>query len=565
MLVFPEGRKGTEKLYKDRYQLRRFGRGGFVESAMRAAPDRPGRRRRRRGGDAGLRAARACAEPDRADLLPDHAPVRALRACSARRPACRRSSSPLPGAGPDGPWGGALGDGGARADVADDVRARSRPSWSTSSRIAARCGSDELQARPRHRRVDLLGRPGRPGARARSAARRGRRRRVAPAIRGCELDRTEFVRVATGHPLLRRLVRAAGSTPSSTPGWSSAAPGAAARRARGQRASGRCTSSPRAAGRTRRCARSSSSPRAHYYGCERDDPASSPRTCSARTRRATPLEADIVEADDAVQVFAARNPTSRSPRCASATGSVPDLETSHTRAAGRCPPSPGSSASTRATSSSTRTTSSARCARGRSTRCRGSTTWRRDGVLALSEVASLLGKPLRAGAAAVGYVAGARAALGLVGLRVPDEVRQQLRYGRGLDNRRLKAAGYRFALTSRETVQALRRGAAARAAARERGRAISLRARGRGVPALCRRARVARRRLTRQRTCSSSASHSPPLPLGRPYAETPDRSHPPSWRSSALASGGWRLRVRPRQARADRGGRGGQRRGRSAA
>jgi 1-acyl-sn-glycerol-3-phosphate acyltransferase len=36
VLVFPEGRKGPEKLFKDRYQLRRFGRGGFVESAMRA-------------------------------------------------------------------------------------------------------------------------------------------------------------------------------------------------------------------------------------------------------------------------------------------------------------------------------------------------------------------------------------------------------------------------------------------------------------------------------------------------------------------------------------------------
>ena len=35
VLVFPEGRKGTEKLYRDRYQLRRFGRGGFVEAAMR--------------------------------------------------------------------------------------------------------------------------------------------------------------------------------------------------------------------------------------------------------------------------------------------------------------------------------------------------------------------------------------------------------------------------------------------------------------------------------------------------------------------------------------------------
>src|SRR5204862_542329 len=37
MIAFPEGRKGTEKLYRDRYRLRRFGRGGFAEAAMRAA------------------------------------------------------------------------------------------------------------------------------------------------------------------------------------------------------------------------------------------------------------------------------------------------------------------------------------------------------------------------------------------------------------------------------------------------------------------------------------------------------------------------------------------------
>ncbi|HTX63170.1 MAG TPA: lysophospholipid acyltransferase family protein [Acidimicrobiales bacterium] len=35
-LVFPEGVKGPSKPYVDRYQLRRFGRGGFVEIAMRA-------------------------------------------------------------------------------------------------------------------------------------------------------------------------------------------------------------------------------------------------------------------------------------------------------------------------------------------------------------------------------------------------------------------------------------------------------------------------------------------------------------------------------------------------
>ncbi len=36
VLVFPEGTKGTGKLYRDRYKLNRFGRGGFVEIAMRA-------------------------------------------------------------------------------------------------------------------------------------------------------------------------------------------------------------------------------------------------------------------------------------------------------------------------------------------------------------------------------------------------------------------------------------------------------------------------------------------------------------------------------------------------
>jgi 1-acyl-sn-glycerol-3-phosphate acyltransferase len=35
-LVFPEGTKGTGKTYSERYQLRRFGRGGFVQIAMRA-------------------------------------------------------------------------------------------------------------------------------------------------------------------------------------------------------------------------------------------------------------------------------------------------------------------------------------------------------------------------------------------------------------------------------------------------------------------------------------------------------------------------------------------------
>lgn len=35
-LVFPEGQKGSRKVYWQRYRLRRFGRGGFVKTALRA-------------------------------------------------------------------------------------------------------------------------------------------------------------------------------------------------------------------------------------------------------------------------------------------------------------------------------------------------------------------------------------------------------------------------------------------------------------------------------------------------------------------------------------------------
>jgi UDP-glucose 4-epimerase len=77
-----------------------------------------------------------------------------------------------------------------------------------------------------------------------------------------------------------------------------------------------------------------------------------------------------------------------------------------------------------------------------------------DGVLALSEVAGLLGKPYLPLLPpwGTGLAAGA---LRRLGLRIPPEVLGQLRFGRGVDNRRLKATGFRFGYTSRETVLAL--------------------------------------------------------------------------------------------------------------
>ena len=71
VLVFPEGTKATGKLVRDRYQLRRFGRGGFVEIAMRAGvPDRADGDRRQRGGDADRLEERAARQAARSPLLP---------------------------------------------------------------------------------------------------------------------------------------------------------------------------------------------------------------------------------------------------------------------------------------------------------------------------------------------------------------------------------------------------------------------------------------------------------------------------------------------------------------
>jgi UDP-glucose 4-epimerase len=78
-----------------------------------------------------------------------------------------------------------------------------------------------------------------------------------------------------------------------------------------------------------------------------------------------------------------------------------------------------------------------------------------DGVLALSEIASLLGKPLLPVLPPWG-TGFAAAQLRRLGLRIPLETIHLMRSGRGLDNRRLKASGYVLRYTSREAVLKLR-------------------------------------------------------------------------------------------------------------
>ena len=74
-----------------------------------------------------------------------------------------------------------------------------------------------------------------------------------------------------------------------------------------------------------------------------------------------------------------------------------------------------------------------------------------DGVLALSEVAGVLGKPYAPVLSPWGTGIAAAVARRL-GVDIPPEALEQMRFGRGVDNRRYKAAGFKYMHTSRETV-----------------------------------------------------------------------------------------------------------------
>ncbi len=76
-------------------------------------------------------------------------------------------------------------------------------------------------------------------------------------------------------------------------------------------------------------------------------------------------------------------------------------------------------------------------------------------MLTLSEVASLLGKRALPVLPPWGTVLAA-GQLRRLGLQIPVELLRQLRFGRGLDNRRLKATGYAYRYTTREAVLKLR-------------------------------------------------------------------------------------------------------------
>jgi UDP-glucose 4-epimerase len=268
----------------------------------------------------------------------------------------------------------------------------------------------------------------------------------------CELHRTEYVRVGTHHALLRRIVHAAEIDTVVDTRLVVDSATAPPRVAHEQNVMGTMNILTACGGPKSPVKKVVFKSSAHYYGCERDDPSFFTETMRRPHEPSTRLESDIVEADDAVQGFAERNPDVTVTTLRFCNGLGPDLHTTHS-ALLSLPVVPGILGFDPRYQFIHEDDIVGALHHATTNDLPGIYNAAPDGVLALSEVASLLGKPYAPILPPWGANLAARA-INAIGIRIPDEVLQQLRYGRGLDNRALKQSGYRFGLTTRETVQA---------------------------------------------------------------------------------------------------------------
>jgi UDP-glucose 4-epimerase len=275
---------------------------------------------------------------------------------------------------------------------------------------------------------------------------------VSPEDPTLALERTEFVRVGTQHALLRRIVQAAEIDTVVDTRLIVDSATASAREAHEQNVIGTMNILAACGGPRSPVTKVVFKSSAHYYGCHQDDPSFFTEEMARPHPPATPLEADIVEADDSVQGFAARNLQATVTTLRFCNGLGPDLMTAHSALLG-LPAVPGILGFDPRYQFIHEDDIVGALHHAVTHELPGVHNAAPDGVLVLSEVASLLGK--RYAPLLPPWGTGlATAALGRAGLHIPPEVRTQLRFGRGLDNRKLKQSGYRFQLTARETVQA---------------------------------------------------------------------------------------------------------------
>ena len=268
-----------------------------------------------------------------------------------------------------------------------------------------------------------------------------------------ELERTEFVRVGTQHALVRRVVEAAeidtvidtrlvGDSTVTTP-----------RRAHENNVIGTMNILAACSGPNSSVRKFIFKSSAHYYGAQQDDPAFFTETMGRPHPPRTSIERDIVEAEASVAEFREKNPevTVSVFRFANVLG--PDVKTSHTRLFDLVAIPMILGFDPRYQFVHEDDVVNALKHAGLND-LPGIFNVAGDGVLAFTEVCSLLGKPFLPILPPWGTGIAAQA-LRRFGVSLPSEMLTQLRFGRGLDNRRFKATGFGYRYTTRETVQKL--------------------------------------------------------------------------------------------------------------
>jgi UDP-glucose 4-epimerase len=267
-----------------------------------------------------------------------------------------------------------------------------------------------------------------------------------------EFQRTEFVRVSNQHALLRRIVQAAEIDTVVDSRLTVDSRVAGSRRAAHENnVMGTLNIVAACSGPESPVRKLVFKSSAHYYGCAPEDPAFFTEEMKRTHRPATELKSDIVEAEAAVADFASKHErvTVTVMRFCNVLG--PDTRTSHARllALPAVPMIAGFDPRYQFVHADDVVSALEFAVEND---LGGVYNVAADGVLAFSEVIDLLGKRAVPILPPFG-TAVAAAALRRTGVYVTREMLGQLKYGRGLDNRKLKAAGFRYRDTTREAVE----------------------------------------------------------------------------------------------------------------
>ena len=268
-----------------------------------------------------------------------------------------------------------------------------------------------------------------------------------------ELERTEFVRVGNQHSLIQRIVRAAEIDTVIDTRLVVDSLSTSPRLAHENNVIGTMNILAACTGEDSPVRKFVFKSSAHWYGCEQDDPAFFTEDMARPHRPQTMIERDIVEAEAAVSEFAEKRPDTTVSILRFSNVIGPDVRTSF-MALFTLPAVPmvlGFDPRFQVVHEDDVVHALEHAALHY---VPGLYNVASDGVLAFSEVISLLGKrPLPILPPwGTGLVAGP---LRRLGMRFPDEMVNQLRFGRGLDNRRFKATGFRYGYTSREAAAKL--------------------------------------------------------------------------------------------------------------